>query len=175
MSLVEDNIGLAHYVAHEYENNGVEYEDLASIAVVGLVKAARMFDASLGYKFSTLATKCVRGEILNYFRANRKSVSAVSFEQPMVEGSTGFTVEDVIEDDNDWVEKFIEHEDLQRALNKLSARERAVIEMRYFANMNWGNISEKMSLSKSMCQAISKESLKKLREAMTKERVTTKQ
>lgn len=175
MNLVEDNIGLAHYVAHEYENCGIEYEDLASVAVVGLVKAAKEFDASLGYKFSTFATKYARGEILNYIRSFRKSVSAVSFEQPIVEDATGITVEDVIEDDNDWTEKFIEHEDLQRAMNELSAREKVLIEMKYFSGMKQKEIARKMGLSKSRCALLTKKAIEKMRTAMTKERVTTKQ
>lgn len=175
MNLVEDNIGLAHYVAHEYENRGIEYEDLASIAIIGLVKAAKVFDASLGYKFTTLAAKFARMEIHNYFRTNHKSVSAVSLSQPLVEDSTTFTVEDIIEDDNDWAEKFIEHEDLQRAMNELSARERAVIEMKYFDEMKQEEIARKMGLSRSMCAVISKGAIEKMRTAMTKECVTTKQ
>lgn len=166
MSLVEDNINIAHYVAHEYENKGIDYEDLVSIAVVGIVKAEKMFDASLGYKFSTFATKCARMEILHQFRQERRNVDTVSFEQPLSGDLDNITVESIIEDDNDWVEKFIEREDLAKAMNELTDREKRVLKMYYVTKMKRIDIMKKMGRSGQTCDTIKKRALEKLRNAM---------
>lgn len=45
-----------------------EYDDLCSIAKIGLVKAANTYDDSKGGKFSTYAYVCMQREFLTFFR-----------------------------------------------------------------------------------------------------------
>ncbi len=66
--LVENNTALVHACARRFAGKGVEYEELYSEGCVGLVKAARNFDESLGYKFSTYAVPVILGEIKRIFR-----------------------------------------------------------------------------------------------------------
>ncbi|MBQ4569964.1 MAG: sigma-70 family RNA polymerase sigma factor [Ruminococcus sp.] len=66
--LVEGNTALVHACARRFAGKGVEYEELYSEGCVGLVKAARNFDESLGYKFSTYAVPVILGEIKRIFR-----------------------------------------------------------------------------------------------------------
>lgn len=65
---IEQNLGLVHSVAQRFKGRGVEYEDLVQIGSVGLVKAAKNFDESTGYKFSTYAVPMIMGEIKRYLR-----------------------------------------------------------------------------------------------------------
>lgn len=65
---IEQNLGLVHSVAKRFIGRGAEYEDLVQIGSVGLVKAARNFDESTGYKFSTYAVPMIMGEIKRYLR-----------------------------------------------------------------------------------------------------------
>ncbi|MBQ6020589.1 MAG: sigma-70 family RNA polymerase sigma factor [Clostridia bacterium] len=66
--LVSENIGLVHACAQRFLGRGVEYEDLAGAGSVGLVKAARGFDPSRGFAFSTYAVPVILGEIRQLFR-----------------------------------------------------------------------------------------------------------
>ncbi len=66
--LVTDNTGLVHACAKRFAGKGVDYEELFSEGCVGLVKAAKNFDESLGYKFSTYAVPVILGEIKRIFR-----------------------------------------------------------------------------------------------------------
>ncbi len=66
--LVENNTALVHACARRFAGKGVEYEELYSEGCVGLVKAAKNFDESLGYKFSTYAVPVILGEIKRIFR-----------------------------------------------------------------------------------------------------------
>lgn len=65
---IEQNLGLVHSVAKRFLGRGAEYEDLVQIGSLGLVKAAKNFDESTGYKFSTYAVPMIMGEIKRYLR-----------------------------------------------------------------------------------------------------------
>ncbi len=67
-SLVTENTGLVHACAKKFSGRGVEYEDLYSCGCIGLVKAAKRFDPTLGFKFSTYAVPVILGEIKLMFR-----------------------------------------------------------------------------------------------------------
>ena len=68
--LVTENMGLINMAIKRYLGFGVDYEDLFQIGAVGLIKAARGFDASKNLKFSTYAVAKIIGEVKTYLRAN---------------------------------------------------------------------------------------------------------
>ena len=68
--LVTENMGLVNMVVRRYIGHGTEYDDLFQIGAVGLVKAAKNFDASKNLKFSTYAVSKIVGELKTYFRDN---------------------------------------------------------------------------------------------------------
>lgn len=55
--IVLQNIRLAYKVARRrcFQNRGIEQDDLDQLAVLGLMRAAELFDPALGYAFSTYA------------------------------------------------------------------------------------------------------------------------
>ncbi|WP_234444478.1 sigma-70 family RNA polymerase sigma factor [Streptomyces sp. NRRL F-525] len=61
--LVVHNQRLAHSILRGYLEQGLEYDDLFQHGVLGLMTAARKFDPTKGYKFSTYATWWVRQAI----------------------------------------------------------------------------------------------------------------
>ncbi len=65
---IEKNLGLVHACANKFRNRGVDYEDLYQAGCVGLLKAVKGFNPSLGYEFSTYAVPAVLGEIKRIFR-----------------------------------------------------------------------------------------------------------
>lgn len=66
--LVEENLGLVRSVALRFRSRGVEYEDLIQIASIGMLKAIKSFDPSLGTAFSTYAVPLMIGEIRRFLR-----------------------------------------------------------------------------------------------------------
>lgn len=58
--MVNSNLRLAVSVAKEYSGRGVALLDLIQEGSIGLLAAARKFDYSLDYRFSTYATKWIR-------------------------------------------------------------------------------------------------------------------
>lgn len=65
---IEDNLGLVRTFARKYAGRGVEYDDLYGAGCVGLCKAAKAFDPSRGYAFSTYAVPVIVGEMKRLFR-----------------------------------------------------------------------------------------------------------
>ena len=58
--MVNSNLRLVVSVAREYAGRGVPLLDLVQEGSIGLIAAARKFDYTLDYKFSTYATKWIR-------------------------------------------------------------------------------------------------------------------
>lgn len=70
--LVERNMRLAVNIANSFSNTEIEDDDLLSIALYGLVKAAKKFNPLLGYEFSTFSIPVMRNEILMELRKIKK-------------------------------------------------------------------------------------------------------
>jgi RNA polymerase sporulation-specific sigma factor len=66
--LVEENTGLVRWVLRRFDGRGYDMEELFQVGSVGLVKAARRFEAERGLAFSTYAVPVIIGEIRRFLR-----------------------------------------------------------------------------------------------------------
>ena len=66
--IIKENLGLVHSCCRRFAGRHIEYEDMFQVGCMGLLKAARDFDASRGFKFSTYAVPVILGEIKRLFR-----------------------------------------------------------------------------------------------------------
>lgn len=67
-ALIEQNLPLVSAIAKRYLNRGAEFDDLKQLGSIGLLKAIRRFDLSLGVCFSTYAVPLIAGEIKRFLR-----------------------------------------------------------------------------------------------------------
>lgn len=66
--LIDKNLPLVHSCVKKLIRQGFEYDDLVQVGSIGLIKALRKFDTSLGLKLSTYAVPLIMGEIKRYMR-----------------------------------------------------------------------------------------------------------
>lgn len=135
--LIERNLRLVVYIARKFENTGVGVEDLISIGTIGLIKAVNTFNPEKNIKLATYASRCIENEILMYLRRNSKVRMEVSFDEPLNIDWDGneLLLSDILGTDNDIIYRFLEEEVdkelLKIALNKLSKREKKIMELRF--------------------------------------------
>ena len=135
--LIERNLRLVVYIARKFENTGVNVEDLISIGTIGLIKAINTFNPEKKIKLATYASRCIENEILMYLRRNSKTKSEVSIDEPLNVDWEGneLLLSDILGTEGDVIYKNIEEEVdrelLNNAMDKLSCRERKIVEMRF--------------------------------------------
>ncbi|HBQ94482.1 MAG: RNA polymerase sporulation sigma factor SigE [Firmicutes bacterium] len=171
--LVERNLRLVVYIARKFENTGIGIEDLVSIGAIGLIKAVNTFKVDKKIKLATYASKCIENEILMYLRRNSRIRSEVSFDEPLNVDWDGneLLLSDVLGTENDTIYKRLEDEVdktmLKRALNKLNAREKRIMELRF--GLVDGNertqkeVAESLGISQSYISRLEKRIIKRLR------------
>lgn len=62
------NMNIANGIAVRYRGKGIPSDDLQQVAYMGLVKAVRGFDVSVGRAFLSYAAPTIRGEVRRHFR-----------------------------------------------------------------------------------------------------------
>jgi len=177
-TLIERNLRLVVYIARKFENTGVGVEDLVSIGTIGLIKAVNTFDPKKRIKLATYASRCIENEILMYLRRNCKVKSEISFDEPLNVDWDGneLLLSDILGTDNDLVYKLIEDEVekelLGIAMNKLTKRERRIMELRF----GLGNEREKtqkevadmLGISQSYISRLEKRIIKRLKKEINR-------
>lgn len=176
---IERNLRLVVYIARKFENTGVGIEDLVSIGTIGLIKAVNTFDPVKRIKLATYASRCIENEILMYLRRNSKIRSEVSFDEPLNIDWDGneLLLSDVLGTDNDIIYKSVEEEVdknlLYTAMNKLSGRERRIMELRFGLNdegveRTQKEVADLLGISQSYISRLEKRIIKRLRKEISR-------
>lgn len=171
--LIERNLRLVVYIARKFENTGVGIEDLVSIGTIGLIKAVNTFDPDKKIKLATYASRCIENEILMYLRRNNKTRAEVSFDEPLNIDWDGneLLLSDVLGTENDVIYKYIEDEVdknlLHLALQKLSGRERKIMELRFGlingVEKTQKEVADLLGISQSYISRLEKRIIKRLK------------
>ena len=176
--LIERNLRLVVYIARKFENTGIHIEDLVSIGAIGLIKAVNTFDPAKKIKLATYASRCIENEILMHLRRNNKVRTEVSFDEPLNIDWDGneLLLSDVLGTDNDIIYRNIEEQVdrklLIKALDKLSERERVIMELRFGLHdgeeKTQKDVADLLGISQSYISRLEKRIIKRLRKEFNK-------
>lgn len=176
--LIEHNLRLVVYIARKFENTGIYVEDLISIGTIGLIKAINTYNPQKNIKLATYASRCIENEILMYLRKNQLRKTEISIDEPLNVDWDGneLLLSDILGTDNDIIYRGIEDEVdrslLNCALNKLSKREKRIMEMRFGLNNNkeltQKEVADSLGISQSYISRLEKRIISKLKKEILK-------
>ena len=178
--LIEHNLRLVVYIAKKFDNTGVGVEDLISIGTIGLIKAINTFNSSKNIKLATYASRCIENEILMYLRRNNKTRMEVSIDEPLNVDWDGneLLLSDILGTDEDVIYRDIETEMerklLDKAIQKLSERERTIVELRFGLKnplgqeMTQKEVADLLGISQSYISRLEKKIIRRLKKEIMK-------
>ena len=178
-SLIERNLRLVVYIARKFENTGVNVEDLISIGTIGLIKAVNTFRTDKKIKLATYASRCIENEILMYLRRNTKTKTEVSIDEPLNVDWEGneLLLSDVLGTDADVIcrsiEDEVDRELLHTAMDKLTKREKRIVELRFGLNgaaeeKTQKEVADLLGISQSYISRLEKKIIGRLRREISR-------
>ncbi|MDR0999677.1 MAG: RNA polymerase sporulation sigma factor SigE [Clostridiales bacterium] len=177
--LIERNLRLVVYIARRFENTGINVEDLISIGTIGLIKAINTFRIDKKIKLATYASRCIENEILMYLRRNTRTKTEVSIDEPLNVDWEGneLLLSDILGTDADVISRDLESEVdrdlLNKALNKLTKREKRIVELRFGLRTGGDEKTQKevadlLGISQSYISRLEKKIIGRLRREMSR-------
>ena len=171
--IILNYVNLVHYVIHHSRfmiNNILDERDYFQYGIEGLNEAIDRFDPDYGTKFETYAIQRIRGKIIDELRklqkkykndANETSIESfytnVSLNNSP-EDEDGYTLGEIIPNDSesvsDTVEKSEMKEFLMSAIKELNERDRLILSLYYFENLNYKEIAELLKITISRVSQI---------------------
>lgn len=177
--LIERNLRLVVYIARKFENTGIGVEDLISIGTIGLIKAVNTFKTDKNIKLATYASRCIENEILMFLRRTNKVKTEISIDEPLNVDWDGneLLLSDILGTDNDIICKNIEDEVdrqlLNKAIDKLTGRERSIVKLRFGLN-KYGEektqkeVADMLGISQSYISRLEKKIIKRLKKEINR-------
>ena len=178
--LIEHNLRLVVYIAKRFDNTGIGVEDLISIGTIGLIKAIHSYNPDKSIKLATYASRCIENEILMYLRRNSKTKAEVSIDEPLNVDWDGneLLLSDILGTDEDVIYKDIENQAerlmLGKAMEKLSDRERLIVNLRYGLTspdereMTQKEVADYLGISQSYISRLEKKIIRRLKKERVK-------
>ncbi|KAB1440730.1 RNA polymerase sporulation sigma factor SigE [Candidatus Galacturonibacter soehngenii] len=178
--LIEHNLRLVVYIAKKFDNTGVGVEDLISIGTIGLIKAINTFNPNKNIKLATYASRCIENEILMHLRRNNKTKMEVSIDEPLNVDWDGneLLLSDILGTDEDIIYKDIESEVerklLNKAIDKLSEREKTIVRLRFGLNTRDGEeltqkeVADLLGISQSYISRLEKKIIRRLKKEIVR-------
>ena len=171
--LIERNLRLVVYIARRVEKTGGGSEDLIPIGPIGLIKAITTYQPAKNIKLPPYASRCIENEILMHLRKTANLKSEVSFDEPLNTDWDGneLLLSDILGTEGDLVMKPIEadvdRQLLSDALDKLEARERQIITLRFGLDgrrsLTQKEVADQLGISQSYISRLEKRIIGRLK------------
>lgn len=183
-NLILENMGLVHTVAWKYweKNKSLCFDDLKQAGLLGVVEAARSYDANRCSKFGYFAFWIIQKHVRNYIRDNTKSFRYPTFEHFQEVGHQEFLMGNLENFDRlnypglaeDTISKNIDFQSgkklLLNAINELPERYKVILLNYYGINCNkltLLQVGEKLNLTRERVRKLKITALKLLKNKLS--------
>lgn len=177
-TLIKHNLRLVAFIVRKHYPDCKDQDDLISIGIIGLIRAAQTFDYERSINFSTYAGKCINNQIRMHFRKTKHQQTEVYMNEPMdcdKDGNT-VTMADIFFDPVNVEEQAALNINMQRLYRyieeELDEREKEILTKRYGLTgtgykveriLTQREVAEELNISRSYVSRIEKKALEKLR------------
>ena len=179
--LIEANLRFVVVIARQYQGQGLSMEDLVSEGNLGLMKAARKFDATRGLRFVNYAVVFIRQQIEKAVRkeSDEQRVESTrdgqtrSVDAPLGSKANVSLLSVLVNADSPQADQRVYHASLEdaieRSLQTLNERETVVVNA-YFGigeeRQTMAEIAERMSLKRERVRQIRDRAVRRLKKNM---------
>ncbi len=180
--IMENYTKLVHYVIHKSKFVNLEIlddRDYFQFGVEGLSEAIDRFDPGVGTKFETYAIQRIRGKIIDELRklqikprpTNPNSPNQVYYSNVSLNSSfddeDGYQLYEIIPNDyetqDETLNKIEAKEFLTGALRQLDERDRLIITLYYYEDLNYKEIAEVLKITVSRVSQVHSKIMKNLK------------
>ncbi len=176
---------LVHYVIHhsKFMNlNIVDERDYFQFGVEGLSEAIDRFDPDYGTKFETYAIQRIRGKIIDELRKLQIKPRSYNSDNELIyknvsldnsfDNDEGYSLNDIIpskeKKPDEILDKGEQKNILRRLIEKLNERDRIIISLYYYENLNYSEIAEILDITISRVSQIHSKIIKDLKNKINK-------
>ena len=177
---IKGNLRLVLSVIQRFSGSSENLDDLFQIGCIGLIKAINTFNPEKKIKLATYASRCIENEILMYLRRNSRTRMEVSIDEPLNVDWDGneLLLSDILGTEEDVIYRDLEHEVecklLVKAINKLNAREKMIICLRFGLNQPDGRektqkeVADLLGISQSYISRLEKRIMVRLKKEIVR-------
>lgn len=168
----EEHMGLVAMIAKPYAAAGkvsLRDSEVFSDGCLGLMNAIEAFDESLGYQFSTFATKCIRTAIHDGIKRRRGNRERRYKDGTVVKMRVSSASAELIQSNDSAVSTAIRHENESRfyaAMDSLQPKWHAVIALR-LAGYGQQEIGDLLGFSKQRAEQVEKLARRAIADVLT--------
>jgi RNA polymerase sigma factor (sigma-70 family) len=174
--LVSENHSLVEWSVNRYLSRhhvqGIERDDLVSWGMMGLLSAARAFDAGRGLRFSTLASVAIERSILRgAMQAGNQNSGALSLDEALSESSAA-------EGETRWIEtlrddgaerqitRTEELQELGRAMDRLRPEQQRLIRLHFFQGYSLADLARQWGTTRQAVAGQLRRALRSMRRGL---------
>jgi RNA polymerase sigma-B factor len=167
--LIELHLPLVRALARRFASRGEQFEDLAQVGAVGLIKAIDRYDLERGSSLTAYAVPTIVGEIRRHLRDSTQPlrVPRPNGEEPVIVRAVPLDADAPSSRDDD-AERGLELGEervlIEAGLRALPRRQRRIVQLHYFANLSQRGIASELGLSQVHVSRLLQDSLGKLRQ-----------
>lgn len=180
--IILNYVNLVHYVIHHSKlstNNLLDERDFFQYGIEGLSQAVDRFDPDYGTKFETYAIQRIRGKILDELRKiqNKPRIDSGENEEEQsyktlslstsIDDEDGYSLNDILPSDAETPSAALEKNEMKEllvnAIKKLNERDRLILSLYYYENLDYKEIAALLNITVSRVSQIHSKVIKELK------------